>query len=73
MASRLFMIAIIIAIWIAVMAAGVFMIRDGRDSKRTVKALTTRLILTVALLAFIVLGYFMGWISPHGVFVRPPS
>lgn len=73
MASKAFIIALIIAIWIAVMSAGVFMIRDGRDSRRTVKALTTRLILTVALLAFIVIGYFMGWITPHGVFVRPPS
>lgn len=73
MASKAFIIALIIAIWVAVMSAGVFMIRDGKHSKRTVKALTTRLVLTVVLLAFVVLAYFMGWITPHGVFVRPPS
>lgn len=73
MASKAFIIALIIAIWVAVMSAGVFMIRDGKESRRTVKALTTRLVLTVVLLAFLVLGYFMGWITPHGVFMHAHS
>ncbi len=51
--------------------AGVFMIRDGRDGKpktsNMMRALALRVTLSVLLVAFILLSYWMGWIRPTGI------
>ena len=44
-----------------------YMLKDGSDKRRTVKALTWRVGLQLALILFLVLAYFMGWIEPHGL------
>jgi len=50
-----------------------FLISDkGNQSKRTVKSLSLRIGLSLALFAFIILAGFMGWIQPHGV-IPPPQ
>jgi pilus assembly protein TadC len=41
---------------------------SGPDrSKRMAQALTVRISLSVALFAFMLVGYHFGWIQPHGV------
>ncbi len=51
--------------------AGVFMLRDGRDGKpktgTMMRALALRITLSVLLVAFILLSYWMGWIKPTGI------
>ncbi|MEQ1806813.1 MAG: twin transmembrane helix small protein [Burkholderiaceae bacterium] len=51
--------------------AGVFMLRDGRDGKpktgTMMRALALRVTLSVLLVAFILLSYWMGWIKPTGI------
>jgi len=37
------------------------------ESTRTVKALTVRITLSIALLILIMVGYSMGWITPHNL------
>jgi len=44
-----------------------YLMVDRKLSKRTVKALTWRIALSVTLIALVVLGIFSGWIVPHGV------
>ena len=44
-----------------------FMMVDRGAGKRTVWALTRRIALSVLLIGMIVLGWSMGWITPHGV------
>lgn len=68
MISKILVLAFILAIFVALGAGLVFLIGDRRDSTRTVKALTMRIVLTIALLIFLVLAYFMGWIVPHGIY-----
>ncbi len=44
-----------------------YMMKDGGDSKRMVKALTLRIGISIALFVFIVFSFWMGWIKPAGV------
>ena len=45
-----------------------YMLTDKGPSDRTVKALTRRIGLSVALIALVLLAVAMGWIRPHGVY-----
>jgi NADH:ubiquinone oxidoreductase subunit 6 (subunit J) len=51
--------------------AGVFMLRDGRDGKpkagNMMRVLALRVALSILLVAFILLSYWMGWIKPSGI------
>lgn len=55
----------------ALASAGVFMMRDGREGKpksgNMMRALATRVAISVLLFAFIMLAWWMGWIEPKGL------
>ncbi len=44
-----------------------YMMKDGGDSKRMVKALTLRIGISILLFLFILFSFWMGWIKPAGV------
>jgi hypothetical protein len=52
-------------------AAGVFMLRDGRDGKpksaNMMRALAVRVALSVLLFACILFSHWAGWIQPSGI------
>ncbi|MFT3664722.1 twin transmembrane helix small protein [Piscinibacter sp.] len=55
----------------ALASAGVFMLREGRDGRpksgRMMRALAVRVAISVALFAFVMLAWYMGWIQPKGI------
>jgi len=55
----------------ALASAGVFMLREGRDGKpktgSMMRALATRVAISVALFLFVLLSWYMGWIQPKGI------
>ena len=55
----------------ALVMAGVFMLRDGRDGKpkagNMMRALAVRVGLSVMLFACILFSYWAGWIHPTGI------
>lgn len=55
----------------ALVMAGVFMMRDGRDGKAKsgsmMRALAVRVGLSVLLFACILFSYWAGWIHPTGI------
>ncbi len=59
----------------ALASAGVFMLREGRDGKpksgQMMRALALRVAISVALFAFVMLSWYMGWIQPKGIPVGP--
>ena len=57
----------LIAVVTALVTAGVFLNRDRGRGNRVVIALGVRVLLSMMLVAFLVVSYFMGWISPTGV------
>ena len=60
-----------VGILAALLMAGVFMMRDGRDGKpksgNMMRALAVRVALSVLLFVCILLSYWAGWIHPSGI------
>jgi hypothetical protein len=65
--KTLIIIAVLILILWNLGAGLYYMLVDKGTTKRTVNALTRRIALSVALILFIILAIYMGWITPHGV------
>ena len=62
---KLVIILILVAI-LASLGSGLwFLAKDDQGSTRVLTALKIRVLLSVILIAFMVFGYFQGWISPH--------
>lgn len=57
---------LIVIVWN--LGAGLYyLLVDKGRTTRTVRALTWRIGLSVALIALVILGIWTGWIKPHGV------
>lgn len=44
-----------------------FLVKDPVGSKRTVKALTWRIAISLGLFIVLMIGFAMGWITPHQI------
>lgn len=51
----------------------VYLVREGVGSRKLVIALTWRITLSLCLFAFMILAYFMGWVTPHALMVMPAT
>jgi hypothetical protein len=65
-------VVVLLAIVVVLGSAGVAMLRRPRDDdqprdKRMARALALRVVLSVALFAFILLAWALGWIQPTGL------
>jgi len=54
----------LLAIIISLGSGLYYLIRDRNDSRRLLKALKIRVALSAILILFLVLSWFLGWISP---------
>jgi hypothetical protein len=67
------MITKIIIIFAMIIIAGslasglVFLIRDTGNTKRTIKALTIRIAISLSLFIFLLIAFKLGLIKPHGI------
>ena len=65
-------ILVLLALVIISLGAGMFsLIKDRGETNRTVKFLTIRIVLSIALFVLLVVSFLMGWIQPHGI--MPPD
>ena len=65
-------VLVLLALVLISLGAGMFsLIKDRGETNRTVKFLTIRIVLSIALFVVIVVSFLMGWIQPHGLL--PPS
>ncbi len=67
MLFKITIIGLLLVILISLGTALFSMMKNQPDSNRTVKALTVRITLSIALLILIMIGYSMGLITPHGL------
>ena len=59
---------------VASLASGLFyLVNDKGDSRRTLRALTVRIGLSIGLFAFLMILIAFGVIEPHGVYPEPPA
>lgn len=60
-------VLILLTIVVSLGSALVYLLRDRSRSARTVKALTFRIGLSIALFVLLLLGYAFGLLQPHGL------
>ena len=58
-------IAVLIVILLSLTKGLHFLMKDDDQSKRMVKSLTIRVVLSIFLFLLILFGYWMGWIAPN--------
>lgn len=71
MVFKLLVVALLLAILASLTSGLVFLIRDKGQSQRTVKSLTLRIVLSIALFVLLFIGFATGLIQPHGVTPAP--
>ena len=64
---KIIVIAGLLAVVASLFSALYYLYRDRGQGTRMVRALALRVALSAALIAFLVLSYFMGWIAPTGL------
>ena len=67
MLPKIIVVVLLLAVLGVLMTSMVYLVRDPSDKKRTLTMLKIRVALSVSLILFILLAYFMGWIHPHGL------
>ncbi|MEO5766700.1 MAG: DUF2909 domain-containing protein [Casimicrobiaceae bacterium] len=63
---RIVVVIALVAVVTALVLAGVFLYRDHGRGNRVMITLGIRVLLSASLVAFLVVSYWMGWISPGG-------
>jgi hypothetical protein len=64
---KIFIIIVMLIIIGALMSSLIFLVRDEGKTQRTVKALTLRIGLSIALFLFLFVAFYFHWITPHSV------
>lgn len=67
MITKLFIIFVMVIIAGSLASGLFFLVRDPGDSKRTVKALTIRISISLILFVFLIISFKLGLIKPHGI------
>jgi len=72
MIIKIIVLLLLALILISLGAGMVSLIKDRGETNRTVKFLTIRIVLSIALFVLLALSFFMGWIQPHGLMTPGP-
>ena len=68
MLVKIVVVLLFLSVLVSLSSGLVFMVKDKSDTNRTVKALTFRIGLSVFAFLLLMVGYYAGWIQPHGVY-----
>ena len=66
MLTKIVVIALLFTIVAALFSSVFFLVKDDSGKKRTLTMLKIRVGLSLTLIVFVILAYYMGWIQPHG-------
>jgi cytochrome bd-type quinol oxidase subunit 2 len=62
------LVVLLLLVILAALTSGMFfLVKDKGESDRTVKSLTVRIVLSVALFLLLFIGFATGLIEPHGI------
>lgn len=67
MMTKIFILLVMAIILIALASGLVFLVKDGGKSKRTVKALSWRIGISLGLFVFLLIAFSLGLIEPHPI------
>ena len=73
MLPKILIVLFLIAILTALFSGVFFLVKDPADRahRRTLRALTWRVLLQFFLILFLIVAFLRGWIQPHGLYDRP--
>jgi len=69
MLSKIVIIFVLLAIFFALGSGLYYLVKEGNTGTKTVQALTWRILLTIGLLIFLLVGAHFGWIKPHDLII----
>jgi hypothetical protein len=64
---KLIILTLLAAIVVSLFSGFFFLVKDDSSKRRTLLALKVRVGLSIALLIFLALSFWNGWLQPHGV------
>jgi hypothetical protein len=64
---KIFILILLLLILISLASGIFFLVKDNSESTRLVTSLTFRISLSIFLFISLIVGYFLGWIQPHGL------
>jgi len=64
---KIIVVAALIAVVVSLFSALYYLYRDKGHGTRMVRMLAIRVALSIGLVAFLVISYYMGWIGPQGL------
>ena len=64
---KIIIVVLLLAIIASLFSGLVFLMRDSSRSRRTVNMLKLRVGLSITLILFLALSFYMGWLRPHGL------
>lgn len=67
MLPKLIVIVFLVLILYCLGSGLYYLVTEKQDSDQVVKALTWRITLSLILFALLFVGFWMGWIRPHGI------
>ena len=66
MLTKIVVIVMLLTIVVTLFSSVFFLVKDDSGKKRTLMMLKIRVGLSLTLIAFVIVAYYMGWIHPHG-------
>jgi len=70
---KIIIVLLLLAVLVSLASGMFFLVQDEGESDRTVKSLTVRITLSIALFLMLIIGYFTGMIRPHGISPEAPE
>jgi amino acid transporter len=70
---KIIIVLLLLAVLASLASGMFFLINDKGESDRTVKSLSIRITLSIALFLMLIIGYFTGMIQPHGISPEAPE
>jgi len=71
MMMKLIIGALFLVVLYCLGSAAYLMMKDSAHPERMAKALTWRISVSLLLFVLLIVGYYTGWIMPHGLPVKP--
>lgn len=73
MLPKIIIVVLLLSIVGVLMWSMVFLVKDESHKKCTLLLLKIRVGLSITLVLFVLLSYYMGWIQPHGLLQAAPK
>lgn len=65
---KIVVLLLLVVILVSLSSGMIFLVKDKGQTNRTLNSLKLRIALSVLLFILLFIGYYAGWIQPHGLY-----